>query len=123
LSRTAILAIIFGQAGVARHLTYRLTSCYIAFVIKSFRDKGLRDLFTTGKSAKIPANLRVRCAQILQLLHAAKNLTDMAIPGLRTHPLTGRNPLRHAVDVNGPWRITFEFRESDAWVVDLEQYH
>jgi len=25
--------------------------------------------------------------------------------------------------VNGPWVITFEWRGTDAWAVDLEQYH
>jgi len=25
--------------------------------------------------------------------------------------------------VNGPWCITFEFHNGDAWRVDLEQYH
>jgi proteic killer suppression protein len=32
-------------------------------------------------------------------------------------------PKRHAIAVNGPWRITFEWIGSDAARVDLEQYH
>jgi toxin HigB-1 len=92
-------------------------------VIKSFCDKGLSDLFLTGRSARVPSNLRNRCAQILDLLDAAENLNDLAIAGLRCHPLKGTNPSRHALDVNGPWRVTFEFRSDGAWLVDLEQYH
>ena len=38
------------------------------------------------------------------------------------HPLRG-TPKRYALSVNGPWRITFEWVEADAWRVDLEQYH
>jgi proteic killer suppression protein len=90
-------------------------------VIKSFRRKGLKELFTTGRSAKVPSTLRVRCDQILHLLDEAENLNDLAIPGpRRRHPI--ESP-RHALDVNGPWRITFEFVAPDAWRVDLEQYH
>ena len=97
--------------------------CDTRIVIKSFRDKGLKDLFLSGRSAKVPANLRFRCDEILHLLDAIETLNDLTIPGLRTHPLRGTKPVRHAVDVNGPWRITFEFRAGDVFQVDLEQYH
>ena len=46
----------------------------------------------------------------------------MSIPGFGLHPLHGK-PKRYAVSVNGPWRITFEWIDGDAWRVDLEQYH
>jgi proteic killer suppression protein len=62
-------------------------------VIQSFRRKGLRDLFLTGASAGVRPDLQ--------------NTT----------------PKRYAISVNGPWRITFEWMEGDAWRVDLEQYH
>ncbi|MBM3492334.1 MAG: plasmid maintenance system killer protein [Alphaproteobacteria bacterium] len=32
-------------------------------------------------------------------------------------------PRRHAIAVNGPWRITFEWADGEASAVDLEQYH
>lgn len=32
-------------------------------------------------------------------------------------------PERYALDVNGPWRITFEWQDGEALRVDLEQYH
>jgi len=91
-----------------------------SLVIKSVRHKGLKELFTTGRSAKVPSTLRVHCDQTLHLLDEAENLNDLAIPGLRCHPI---EPPRHALDVNGPWRMTFEFVAPDAWRVDLEQYH
>lgn len=46
----------------------------------------------------------------------------MDIPGFGLHKLKG-NPPRSAIAVNGPWRITFEWRDGDAHAVDLEQYH
>ena len=70
---------------------------------------------------KVPPELRKRCERVLDALDEAESLNDLAIPGFGTHPLQG-SP-RHAVSVNGPWRITFEFVAPDAWRVDLEQYH
>jgi len=34
-----------------------------------------------------------------------------------------RKPKRYTVHVNGPYCITFEWREGDAWRIDLENYH
>jgi len=92
-------------------------------LIKSFRSKDLKQLFETGKSAKVPANLRDRIVRILDRLDEAENLNDLAVPSYGTHPLRGTKPQRYAMSVNGPWRITFQFDKGEALLVDLEQYH
>lgn len=56
----------------------------------------------------------------LTLLDTADNLRELSLPGLRPHPIGDD---RYAIDVNGPWRITFEWEDGDALRVDLEQYH
>jgi len=91
-------------------------------VIKSFRSKGLNDLFDTGKSGKIGADLVKRALVRLDALHHAESLRDLDVPGFQTHPLKGFNPTRYSIHVNGPWCITFEWSEG-AKLVDLEQYH
>ncbi len=47
----------------------------------------------------------------------------MDIPGFRLHALRGQQAGRWAIWVNGNWRVTFEFREGDAFVLDYEDYH
>jgi toxin HigB-1 len=47
----------------------------------------------------------------------------MGIAGLHLHPLRISKSQRYTVSVNGPWRITFEFIDDDAFRVDLERYH
>ena len=91
-------------------------------MIGSFRHKGLKELFETGRGAAVPPQLRKRCAVLLEFLDEAENLTDLAAPGFGTHPLHTK-PQRYAMAVNGPWRITFEFANGNALRVDLEQYH
>lgn len=92
-------------------------------MIKSFRSKALHEVFTTATSAKVKPDLRERTRERLLVLHAAKSLNDLNVPGFACHPLTGTKPLRYALRVNGPWRITFEWDGQDALRVDLEQYH
>jgi hypothetical protein len=41
------------------------------------------------------------------------------LPGYDFHGLHGK-PKRYTVHVSGPWCVTFEFEEGDAWRVDLE---
>jgi proteic killer suppression protein len=91
-------------------------------VIRTFRHKGLRDLFVSDDARKIRPDLVERCRARLTALHAAQRVADLDLPGFGRHALRGR-PRRHSLRVNGPWRITFEWRDGDAWAVDLEQYH
>jgi len=91
-------------------------------MIRSFRHKGLRDLFMGNDPRRVRPDLVERCRARLTALHAAKRLEDLNVPGFDLHPLHGK-PQRYALKVNGPWRITFEWFEGDAWRVDLEQYH
>jgi toxin HigB-1 len=91
-------------------------------VIESFRHKGLKELFETGRSARVDARLRQRCLDVLEALDAANSLNDLNLPGFNLHPLHGK-PVRHTIHVNGPWCITFEWDAPRAYRVDLEQYH
>lgn len=93
-------------------------------MIRSFKHKGLRELFETGATSKVPDELQERCLNRLDALDSAGNLRDLNIPGFDCHPLHGK-PLRYAISVSGVWRMTFEWnkKDGDAYRVDLEQYH
>lgn len=91
-------------------------------MIKSFRHKGLAELFETGSSRRLRNDLRVRALRRLDALDHAEALSALNVPGFDFHPLHGK-PQRYSLHVNGPWCITFEWEEGDALRVDLEQYH
>lgn len=92
-------------------------------MIKTFRHKGLRELFERGATRRIDQNYLTRCRQILGTIHAAANIQEVNLPGYVLHNLKPARPLTWSIRVNGPWRITFEFTKGDAYDVDLEQYH
>ena len=91
-------------------------------MIRSFRHKGLKELFEKGSSARVQKALQDRCLRRLDALDRTTAAQDMNVPGFDFHALH-RSPRRYTVHVNGPWCITFEFEEGDAFRVDLEQYH
>lgn len=90
-------------------------------MIKTFRNKALAELWSTGKS-KIDARMHKRILLRLDRLNVATQPEQMNLPGFDFHMLRGR-PVRYTVHVNGPWCMTFEFESGDAYKVDFEQYH
>jgi proteic killer suppression protein len=90
-------------------------------VIRSFRHAGLRELFETGRSARVRPDLQRRAPQRLKVLDQAALLSDLNVPGFNFHKLRGK-PVRHSLHVNGPWCVTFEWEDGEAVRVNLEQY-
>lgn len=92
-------------------------------MIQSFRHKGLRRFFESGSVVGIQPHHTNRLRMLLAALDTALNIEDMNVPGFRLHPLKGSERGRWSVWVNGNWRLTFEFKDGHAYVVDYEDYH
>jgi proteic killer suppression protein len=92
-------------------------------MIRSFRSKALRRFAETGDGSKLSVQNPVRLRLILDNLDRATRPEQMNIPGLRFHPLKGRDKRRYAVWASGNWRLTFGWTGEDATDVDLEDYH
>jgi len=92
-------------------------------MIQSFRHKGLKKFFESGSAAGIQPHHAKRLRMLLTALDTAQTVEDMKIPGFRLHPLKGAERGRWSVWVNGNWRLTFEFRDGHAYVLDYEDYH
>ena len=92
-------------------------------MINSFKHKGLEKFFKTGSKAGIqPAHANKLSAQ-LALLNRSVSPNDMDWNGWDLHPLKGDLDGHWSVKVNGNWRLTFMFNETDAEVVDYQDYH
>jgi proteic killer suppression protein len=92
-------------------------------VIKSWRHKGLKELFLTGNKKGIPADMADRLRRRLDVLDAANSFKAFGLPGFRLHPLVGNMRGRYSIRVTGNWRLTFRFENGDVFEVNLEDYH
>jgi proteic killer suppression protein len=92
-------------------------------MIRSFNHKGLEQFFITGSKRGIQPDHADKIARILDRLDASISPADMNLPGYRLHELKGKEAGTWAVTVNGNWRITFQFEDQDAIVVDYKDYH
>ena len=93
------------------------------YMIKSFRNKGLRDFFNTGSLKGIQPSHAPRLSRMLDRLDSSRKPEDMNLPGYRLRPLTGKEKGSWSVTVNGNWRMTFYFEGTDAILVDYLDYH
>ena len=91
-------------------------------MIKSIKSKALKKLWVKGDTSKVDSQHVERLQIRLNLLDAAVVIDDMDRPGFRLHSLQGYEN-RWAVNVSGNWRLTFDFVEGNAYVVDYEDYH
>jgi len=106
-----------------RELVARCATRYSFSVIKSVKHKGLRRYYETGSKAGIQAKHAGRLRLQLAALDTARAVEDMDVPGYRLHPLKGRAKNRWSIWVSGNWRLTFEFKDGNAYVLDYEDYH
>ncbi len=93
-------------------------------MIASFRDADTEQLWQTGQSRRIPANLRMRALKKLFLLHASVALGNLSVPpGNRLEALHGQRKGQHSIRINGQYRICFVWRDGNAYDVEIADYH
>lgn len=92
-------------------------------MIKSFIHKGLEDFFYDGTYKGIQARHASKLKAILDRLDAANDIKDMNYPGSDLHLLQPKKKGRWALKISGNRRFTFEFKDGDAFNVDIEDYH
>lgn len=92
-------------------------------MIKSFKHKGLEKFYSSGTLKGIQAKHAKRLRMQLSALDTALYIEDLDIPGYRLHPLKGNRKGFWSISVSGNWRITFEFKEGNVYIVNYEDYH
>lgn len=92
-------------------------------MIKSFKHKGLQTFFESGSKKGIQANHATKLRMQLAALDTATCIEDIDIPGYQLHKLKGLRKNIWSITVNGNWRVTFDFTESNVYIVNYEDYH
>lgn len=93
-------------------------------MIKSFKDADTELLWETGKSRRIPANIRRAALKKLVLLHWATSLSDLAVPGgNHLEALSANRKGQQSIRINDQYRLCFVRREPNAFAVEIVDYH
>lgn len=93
-------------------------------MIRSFADKETEKLFGREFSRKLPNDIQRIARRKLEVLDAAENLKDLRTPrSNRLEKLKGDRADQHSIRINDQWRICFVWRETDAFEVEITDYH
>ncbi len=93
-------------------------------MIKAFRNAETERLWKEERSRRIPASLHHSALKKLQMLNAAGELGDLALPpGNRLERLRGDREGQHSIRVNDQYRVCFVWSEGNAYDVEITDYH
>ena len=92
-------------------------------MIRSFKHRGLKRLYERGDRSGIRPDLLETVERILTVLDSATTPQALDVPRYRLHPLKGGLKGMWSVTVRANWRIVFRFEGTDAFDVELIDYH
>ena len=92
-------------------------------MIRSFHDADTERLFGDQAVPRYKAIERVARRKLLYL-HQARRLEDLRVPpGNRLEALKGDRKGQHSIRINDQWRICFEWKDGEAFRVEIVDYH
>ncbi len=93
-------------------------------MIKSFKSKEAEKIFTYEYSKKLPISIQRTALRKLLMIDAAQIINDLRIPPANhLEQLSGDRRGRFSIRTNDQWRICFNWRQNDAFDVEIVNYH
>jgi proteic killer suppression protein len=93
-------------------------------VIRSFKGEETEKVFNLERSRKFPNDIQQVALRKLRMLNRSATLTDLRVPPAnRLEKLHGDREGQWSIRINDQWRICFEWRDGDAYDVEIVDYH
>jgi proteic killer suppression protein len=93
-------------------------------VIKSYRGKVAQQIHSRQRAPRFPAEVYRVAQRKLLMLDAATALNDLLVPpGNRLEKLHGDREGEYSIRINDQWRACFNWRDGDAYDVEVTDYH
>ncbi|NKQ36303.1 MAG: type II toxin-antitoxin system RelE/ParE family toxin [Chloroflexi bacterium] len=93
-------------------------------MIQSFKDKEAEQIFRRQRSRKLPLDIQQTALRKLRMLNRAVTINDLRVPPAnRLEKLKGDRAGQYSIRINNRWRICFNWRDGDAFAVEIVDYH
>ena len=92
-------------------------------MVKSFKHRGRKRLYERGDRSGIRPDFADIVERILTVLDSAETPHALNLPRYRLHRLKGDLKGAWSVTVRANWRIIFRFEGTDAFDIELIDYH
>jgi proteic killer suppression protein len=92
-------------------------------MIKTFRCRNTRRLFNGTPVKQFAVFERVAFRKLAQI-NASRKISDLSIvPGNNLEALKGNRAGQYSIRINDKWRICFVWNETNAYDVEIVDYH
>jgi proteic killer suppression protein len=93
-------------------------------MIKSFKSKETEKIFNREYSLKLPSAIQRTAMRKLWMLDASQTINDLRVPPANhLEQLKGNRNGQYSIRINEQWRICFKWDKSDAYEVEIIDYH
>ncbi len=93
-------------------------------MIRSFKDRDTEKVFARESVRRLPPGILRAAHRKLRQIHVSASLTDLKVPpGNHLEALSGDRQGEHSIRINDQWRICFQWRDGDAYQVEIVDYH
>jgi toxin HigB-1 len=93
-------------------------------VIKTFKDAETQKIYQRERSRKLPSDIQQVALRKLRMINNAININDLRVPPANhLEKLSGDRERQYSIRINDQWRICFEWKSSDAFNVEITDYH
>ena len=93
-------------------------------MIESIKDRETERVLRREFSRRLPTDIQQVAYRKLRMLNNARSTADLRIPpSNHFEKLKGDREGQYSIRVNERWRICFEWRENDAYEVEIVDYH
>lgn len=93
-------------------------------MIRSFKSKETEKVFKRERSTRLPHDMQQVALRKLRMLDRAVMLQDLRVPPAnRLEKLADDRAGQYSIRINDQWRICFEWRDHDAYNVEIVDYH
>jgi proteic killer suppression protein len=93
-------------------------------MIRTFKDRETEKIFNREFSKKLPTDIQQIALRKLRMLSRSVSLDDLRVPPAnRLEKLKGTREGQYSIRINDQWRICFNWHESDAFKVEIIDYH
>jgi len=93
-------------------------------VIKTFKDDETKKIYQRQRSRKLPDDIQQLALRKLRMLNNAISINDLRVPPAnRLEKLSGNRAGQWSIRINDQWRVCFRWEGSDAYDVEITDYH
>ena len=92
--------------------------------MRTFEDEETRKIYQRQRLRKLPSDIQQVALRKLRMINNAINTHDLRVlPANRLEKLSGNREGQWSIRINDQWRVCFKWQGSDAYEVEIVDYH